>query len=87
MTADDVKHAHDMRSSLASLMTKRRRRLSITTTALANVGPGLGPEIGPAGNFSGLNDAAKALLTVAMLLGRLELLSVLVILTPAFWRA
>ena len=61
--------------------------ISAAATALANVGPGLGPEIGPAGNFSGLNDAAKALLTVAMLLGRLELLSVLVILTPAFWRA
>lgn len=61
--------------------------ISSAATALANIGPGLGDQVGPAGNFAGLNDAAKAVLTLAMLLGRLELLSVLVILTPAFWRA
>lgn len=61
--------------------------ISAAATAIANVGPGLGPEIGPSGNFAGLNDGAKGVLTLAMLLGRLELLSVLVILTPAFWRA
>jgi trk system potassium uptake protein TrkH len=61
--------------------------VSGAATALANVGPGLGPEIGPAGNFAGLSDPAKVVLTLTMLLGRLELLSVLVILTPAFWRA
>jgi trk system potassium uptake protein TrkH len=55
--------------------------------ALANVGPGLGPTIGPAGNFSSLNDTAKWILTVAMLLGRLELMVVYVILTVKFWRA
>ena len=60
--------------------------ISGAATALANVGPGLGPEIGPAGNFAGLPDSAKWLLSLAMVIGRLELLSVLVLLTPAFWR-
>lgn len=55
-------------------------------TALANVGPGLGPIIGPAGNFSTLPDAAKWVLAIAMLLGRLEFFAVLVLLAPAFWR-
>lgn len=60
--------------------------ISGAATALANVGPGLGPEIGPIGNFQDLNDAAKVILIIGMLLGRLELLSVLVVLTPGFWR-
>jgi trk system potassium uptake protein TrkH len=55
-------------------------------TAVCNVGPGLGPIIGPAGNFSTLPDAAKWLLTIGMLLGRLEILTVLVLVTRAFWR-
>lgn len=55
--------------------------------ALANIGPGLGPIIGPAGNFSTLNDTAKWILSIAMLVGRLELLAVYVILTVKFWRA
>ncbi|KPF99488.1 potassium transporter Trk [beta proteobacterium AAP121] len=50
-----------------------------------NIGPGLG-EVGPAGNFSGLSDVQTWVLTFAMMLGRLELLSVLVLFTPAFWR-
>lgn len=60
--------------------------LSGAATALSNVGPGLGDEIGPAGNFSGLNDTAKWLLTAGMLLGRLELMAVYAILTVSFWR-
>jgi len=56
-------------------------------TALANVGPGLGDIIGPAGNFVSLPDSSKWLLAAGMLLGRLELFSVLVLLSPAFWRA
>ncbi len=55
-------------------------------TALANVGPGLGDVIGPAGNFASLPDGAKWLLSAAMLLGRLELFTVLVLFTPRFWR-
>lgn len=55
-------------------------------TALANVGPGLGDVIGPAGNFSSLPDAAKWMLSAGMLMGRLEFLTVLVALNPMFWR-
>lgn len=54
--------------------------------AIANVGPGLGDVIGPTGTFAPLPDAAKWLLAAGMLLGRLELLTVLVLFTPAFWR-
>jgi len=61
--------------------------VSGAATALANIGPGLGPEIGPAGNFSGLSDSAKWVLTLGMLLGRLELISVFVLFTVGFWRA
>lgn len=60
--------------------------MSGALTALTNVGPGLGDTIGPAGNFSSLPDVSKWILTVAMLMGRLELLAVLVIFTPVFWR-
>jgi trk system potassium uptake protein TrkH len=61
--------------------------MSGALTALANVGPGLGDIIGPAGNFSTLPESAKWLLAAAMLLGRLELFTVLVLLTPSFWRS
>ncbi|WP_371054793.1 TrkH family potassium uptake protein [Rhodosalinus sp. K401] len=61
--------------------------VSGAAAALANIGPGLGDEIGPAGNFAGLNDVAKWLLAFAMLIGRLELLAVYAILTVGFWRA
>lgn len=55
-------------------------------TAIANVGPGLGDIIGPAGNFATLPDGAKWLLSVGMLLGRLEIFTILVLLAPGFWR-
>ncbi|MEO3389240.1 TrkH family potassium uptake protein [Mesorhizobium sp. CAU 1741] len=55
-------------------------------TAVANVGPGLGAIIGPAGNFGPLPDGAKWLLSLGMLLGRLELFTVLVLFIPRFWR-
>ncbi|WP_308916722.1 TrkH family potassium uptake protein [Jannaschia sp. LMIT008] len=61
--------------------------VSGAATALANVGPGLGPIIGPAGNFAPLNDAAKWLLIAAMLIGRLELMAVFVLFTRRFWLA
>jgi trk system potassium uptake protein TrkH len=60
--------------------------LSGAATAVANVGPGLGEIIGPVGNFAPLPDTAKWLLSVGMLLGRLEILTVLVIFTAGFWR-
>ncbi|MEQ8444560.1 MAG: TrkH family potassium uptake protein [Pelagibacterium sp.] len=55
-------------------------------TALTNVGPGLGDIIGPAGNFSSLEPLAKWALIFAMLAGRLEILAILVLFSPAFWR-
>jgi trk system potassium uptake protein TrkH len=61
--------------------------VSGAAAALANIGPGLGDQIGPAGNFAGLNDTAKWLLSAAMLIGRLELLAVYGMLTFTFWRA
>ncbi len=61
--------------------------VSGAAAALANIGPGMGDIIGPAGNFGTLNDTAKWLLTAAMLVGRLELLAVYAIFTMAFWRA
>ena len=61
--------------------------VSGAASAIANIGPGLGTEIGPAGNFSGLNDTAKWILSVAMFFGRLEIMAVLTILTVSFWRS
>ncbi len=52
---------------------------------LNNIGPGLG-KVGPAGNYAVLTDFQTWVLTFAMLLGRLELISVLVLFTPQFWR-
>jgi trk system potassium uptake protein TrkH len=49
------------------------------------MGPGLN-EVGPAGNFQGLTDFQTWVCTFAMLLGRLEMLSFLVLFTPGFWR-
>jgi trk system potassium uptake protein TrkH len=53
--------------------------------ALANVGPGLGELIGPAGNFASLPSLVKWVLAFGMLLGRLELITLLILVTPAFW--
>lgn len=60
--------------------------LSGAASTVSGVGPGMGPIIGPAGNFATLPDTAKWLLTLGMLLGRLEILTVLVLLMPTFWR-
>jgi len=60
--------------------------LSAAATALCNVGPGLGKIIGPEGNFAVLPDGAKWLLSLGMLLGRLELFTVFAFLLPIFWR-
>jgi trk system potassium uptake protein TrkH len=59
--------------------------LSAAGSAVANVGPGLGEIVGPAGNYATLPDGAKWLLAAAMLLGRLELFTVLVLFVPSFW--
>lgn len=60
--------------------------ISGALTALMNVGPGIGDVVGPVGNFSSLNSAAKLLLCFAMLLGRLEFLSLIVLLTRGYWK-
>ena len=60
--------------------------LSGAATSLANVGPGLGNVIGPSKTFAGLSDITKWVLIIGMLTGRLELLSVIIILTPSFWK-
>ncbi|SFS14232.1 TrkH family potassium uptake protein [Yoonia litorea] len=61
--------------------------VSGAAAALANIGPGLGLEIGPAGNYANINDTAKWILAIAMFVGRLEIMVVLTILTIKFWRS
>lgn len=58
---------------------------SAVIATVNNIGPGLG-EVGPSGNYGGLNPFQLGVLTFAMLLGRLELLSVLVLFSSHFWR-
>lgn len=60
--------------------------LSAATSAVGTIGPALGDIVGPSGNFSALPAAAKWALSMAMLLGRLELFTVLVLFRPEFWR-
>lgn len=59
--------------------------ISSVAQALANVGPGLGPIVGPAGNFEPLSDFATFVLAIAMVIGRLEFFTIFVMLIPAFW--
>jgi trk system potassium uptake protein len=60
--------------------------ISGAATSISNVGPGLGEIIGPNGNFSALPDVSKWILTIGMILGRLELFAILVLFLPSFWR-
>lgn len=60
--------------------------LSGAAAALANVGPGLSDSIGPSGNYSGISDFSKIALSLAMLIGRLELYPILILFSPIFWR-
>ncbi len=71
---------------LAALGLDPLTAISGALTAVANVGPGVGSIIGPAGNFEPLGDWAKYALSIGMYLGRLEMMTVLVLLVPAFWR-
>jgi trk system potassium uptake protein TrkH len=54
-------------------------------TCLGNVGPGLG-SVGPVNNFAHIPEASKILLSFLMIVGRLELFSVLILFAPSFWR-
>ena len=60
--------------------------ISGAATSISNVGPGLGSIIGPNGNFSSLPDSSKWILSLGMILGRLELFAILVLFLPSFWR-
>ena len=60
--------------------------ISGAATSISNVGPGLGGIIGPNGNFSLIPDISKWILSLAMILGRLELFAILVLFLPSFWR-
>ena len=60
--------------------------ISGAATSISNVGPGLGEVIGPNGNFSSLENSSKWVLSLGMILGRLELFAILVLFIPSFWR-
>ncbi len=60
--------------------------ISAAATSISNVGPGLGELIGPSGNFSELSVSSKWILSLAMILGRLEIFAILVLFIPSFWR-
>ena len=60
--------------------------ISGAATSISNVGPGLGSTIGPNGNFSSLPEISKWVLSLGMILGRLELFAILVLFLPSFWR-
>ena len=60
--------------------------ISAAASAISNVGPGLGDIIGPEGNYSALSDYSKTILTVTMFLGRLEMLTILILFLPSFWK-
>jgi len=60
--------------------------ISAAASAISNVGPGLGEIVGPEGNYSSLNDYSKIVLMLTMFLGRLEMLTIFVLLIPSFWK-
>jgi trk system potassium uptake protein TrkH len=60
--------------------------IGATATCIGNVGPGIGT-VGPLNNFAHLPDIAKWILSFLMLLGRLELFTVLIIFSPAYWKS
>ncbi len=60
--------------------------ISGAATSISNVGPGMGSTIGPSGNFSSLPEVSKWILSLGMILGRLELFAILVLFLPSFWR-
>jgi len=60
--------------------------ISGAATSISNVGPGLGDTIGPNGNFSQLPNFSKWILSLGMILGRLELFAILVLFLPSFWQ-
>ncbi len=60
--------------------------LSASASAISNVGPGIGEIIGPNGNFSSINNMAKWILAITMIVGRLEIFTILVLFSKNFWK-
>lgn len=77
-----------MALAVALSLTGLEMRTAITAawTAICNVGPVFGPEVGPSGAVDGFSTTAKWLMIFGMYLGRLEILTVLVLVLPRFWR-
>lgn len=71
--------------SMIAMGIDNTNAITLTLSSLGNVGPTLGTEIGPTMSWSILPDAAKWICSTLMLIGRLEIFSVLVIFTPQFW--
>jgi trk system potassium uptake protein len=70
---------------LVVLGTDIKTASSAVATCMANIGPGIGT-IGPAGNFSHLPDLVKIILSIIMIVGRLEIYTVLILFTRSFWK-
>jgi trk system potassium uptake protein TrkH len=60
--------------------------VSASATTLGNVGPGLSSQIGPMANFASLHAIGKVVLILNMWIGRLEVMTVLVLFVPSFWK-
>ena len=60
--------------------------LSAAASAISNVGPGIGESIGPMGNYSNINNKAKWILVLTMIIGRLEIFTILILFTKNFWK-
>ena len=60
--------------------------ISASASTISNVGPGLGSLIGPDGNYGVLSNYSKLILITTMFLGRLEILTILILLIPSFWK-
>ena len=60
--------------------------ISASASAISNVGPGLGEVIGPNGNYSEIGNYPKLILIATMFLGRLEMITILVLFLPTFWK-
>ncbi len=72
--------------SMIAMGVDNTNAITITLSCLGNVGPTLGIEIGPTMSWSGLSEAAKWMCSAMMLIGRLEIFTVLVVFTPQFWK-
>jgi trk system potassium uptake protein TrkH len=71
---------------LAALGYDFMTAMGAVVTCLSNVGPGIG-KVGPVDNFGWMSNAAKVVLSGLMLLGRLEIFTILVLFTPFFWKS